>query len=332
MRNFCQISSRRGAEARSICLISSDITLDFLDTILLVNKIFNYSLRSLRLLVSARENTKKLLSVIKMKKFYVLGILLLCAAPLFSAPLDALLGPEPAAALVRNSGTMTEVQLKSPQPVLLPRHDSIRKIINDSQNSLQPSVMVESLFLYQKPQAAAQSGSWSSAERINLYNEALSISTLAGIEYFSASRNSMRIFYETSQIIDDPKTKNPLPDPVFTVIPPSFTLYARQKDLTFGDNIYRYDYYSYPDAFVFVQENLTNMNAGIIPALGKNRLRSFLAVFDAGDSLLFYAASMAKAVYLPGMDGRIGKSFTNRAGAILKWYTEKAGEALDAAP
>ena len=251
-----------------------------------------------------------------------MGIMLFCALPLFSASLEELTGAERAAAL-RVGETLTEVQLKAPQPALLPNHDRIRQLVNDVRNSLQPSVMVESLFLYRKPQSAAQTG-WSEAERARLYNQALGISTLAGIQYFSASRNAMRTFYETSRIIDGPVSKKPIPDPALTVIPPSLTLYARQKDLTFGDNIYRYDYYSYPDAFVFVQENLSAMNAGIIPALGKNKLRSFLAVFDTGDSLLIYAASLAKAASLPGMDERIGNSFSNRAAAILKWFTGRA--------
>jgi hypothetical protein len=66
------------------------------------------------------------------------------------------------------------------------------------------------------------------------------------------------------------------------------------------------------------------MNVGIIPAVGKDRLRSVAAVIDAGDSLLIYTASMAKAASLPGLGGRIGNSFTTRAAAILKWFTGRA--------
>jgi hypothetical protein len=82
------------------------------------------------------------------------------------------------------------------------------------------------------------------------------------------------------------------------------------------------------DFFIFVQRNLTAMNAGIIPAVGKNRLRSVVAVIDAGDSLLIYVASMAKAVSLPGLGERIGNSFTNRAAAILTWISGQADRAF----
>jgi len=258
----------------------------------------------------------------KARASLIVGIMLICTMPLFAASLEELTGAERAAALRANAETLTEVQLKAPQPALLPNHNSIRQLIDDVRHTLQPTIMVESLFLYRKP--PAQTGGWSEAERVKLYNQALGISTLAGIQYFSASRNAMRTFYETSRLIDSPTSKKPIPDPALSAIPATLTLYARQKDLTFGDNIYRYDYYSYPDAFVFVQENLTAMSAGLIPALGKNKLRSFLAVFDTGDSLLIYAASLAKAASMPSMNERIGNSFSNRAAAILKWFSDRA--------
>ena len=260
---------------------------------------------------------------------FLVAVLLLCAMPVFSASLEELVGTQRAAALHGRTSPLTEVQVKKePLPVLVPNHGRIKPLISTIRSSLQPSVMVESLYLYPKPQGAVTAGGWTEAHRVKLFNQALGISTLAGTQYFSASRNEMRTFYETSQIIDGPANKKPLPDPAYSEIPASLTLYARQKDLTFGDNIYQYDYYSYPDAFVFVQENITAMNAGIIPALGKNKLRSVVAVCDTGDSLLIYAASLAKAVALPGMDSRIGDSFSNRAEAILKWFTDRAERAL----
>jgi hypothetical protein len=134
----------------------------------------------------------------------------------------------------------------------------------------------------------------------------------------------MRTFYESSGIIDGPDTGRPLPDPVYAVPPVELVVYARQKDLTFGENIFRYTYYARPDALFFVQENISAMNAGIIPAVGKNRLRSVMAVIDAGPYLLIYVASMAKAASVPGMARRVGASFSNRTEAILKWFFGRA--------
>jgi hypothetical protein len=75
---------------------------------------------------------------------------------------------------------------------------------------------------------------------------------------------------------------------------------------------------------MFLQENLTSLNYGIIQAVGRNRLRTVMAIIDTDDSLLIYAASMARTTSLPGMGDRIGNSFTNRAKAVLNWFTAGA--------
>jgi len=241
--------------------------------------------------------------------------------PVFSASLEELVGSERAAVLRAASEPITEVQQKTPRPRLLPRHGELERLIASIQNSLEPNLFVETLSQYRKPRAA----NWDKAEQTRLLNQLTALSTLAGIQYYSESRKTMRTFYEYSEVIDNPANKNPLPDPVYAALPNSLVLYARQKDLTFGDNIYSFNFHTGGDYIFFVQENLTAMNAGIIPAIGKNKLHSLVAVIDTGDSLLIYAAAMAKTAAVPGMGERIGHSFTNRAKAILKWFTERAG-------
>lgn len=242
------------------------------------------------------------------------------------ASLEELTGPARAAEL-RTADMMkpvTEVQLKAPSPILVPSNGELRKLVNAAMDSLQPNLFVETLALYKKPLHSGHAAAWSDAEQKDLFNQMIALSTLAGIQYYSASRKTMRTFYQTSQIIDDPAGKQPLPDPEFASLPAALTLFARQKDLTFGDNTYRYNYSTAGDAIFFTQENLTSMNIGIIPAVGKNNFRSVLAVIDTGDSLLIYAVAMAKSLSLPGMGDRIGASFANRVEAVLSWFTARA--------
>jgi hypothetical protein len=257
------------------------------------------------------------------------------AAPLFSVSLEDLVGPGNAAILRTSAEPLTQVQLKNPRPVLLPRHADLQQLVAELRQNLEPAILAETLSLYRKPglpgrgaadgdTADNNSAAWTGAERAELFNQALALSTLSGIQYYSASRGVMRTFYESSWVIDGPDKKQPLPDPSYASPPARMALFARQKDLTFGDNIYQYEYRSYPDAFIFIQQNLTAMTVGIIPAVGKNSLRSIMAVIDTGDSLLIYAASMARAAALPGMSERIGNSFTNRAAAVLKWFVDRA--------
>jgi hypothetical protein len=201
----------------------------------------------------------------------------------------------------------------------LPADSELRQFFTKSIESLNPGIMVESLYLYKKPLYSV-----GVPQKTGLYNQLLAISTLTGIQYYSASRQTMRTLFEYSRVIDGPETKNVLPDPVYSVPPAELAIYSRQKDLTFGDNIYRYNYASAQNGIFFVQENVTSLNVSLVQAIGKGNLRSVMAVFDCGDVLLIYIASMARAVSVPGMGERIGTSFSNRAEAILKWFTGRA--------
>lgn len=256
---------------------------------------------------------------------FVLLLAFMVFSPLAAASLEELTGAEQAAELLGGE-IITRVQLKEPRPLLIPRHPVLLQLVDDLMRSLGPGLFVESLYRYGKPADAADP--WTEEERTRLYNGALALSSLTGIQYYSASRKTMRTFYEYSHIIDGANTKQALPDPVFSEVPRELRIYARQKDLTFGDNIYQYDYSADADSLIFVQRNLSAMNVGIIPAVGKNRLHSVVAVIDAGDSLLVYAASMVKAVSLPGLGERIGNSFTNRAEAMLQWFSGQADKAF----
>ncbi|MDR0450463.1 MAG: hypothetical protein LBH26_04275 [Treponema sp.] len=249
------------------------------------------------------------------------------ASSLWGASLEGLIGPE-AAAELRAGKTLTGVQLKNPAPLLAPAHAAFRSLLEENMKTLEPGILVEALARYKKPEKAEP---WTLAERNALFNEAMALSSLEGIQYYSASRKTMRTFYESSRVIDGPETRRVLPDPFYPNPPARLSLYARQKDLTFGENIYRYDYRAGEDFLIFVQENLSPMNAGIIPALGKNKLRSLVAVIDTEDSLLVYVASLAKAAAIPGIGGRIGSSFTNRAEAILKWFAGRADRVFSGA-
>jgi hypothetical protein len=250
-------------------------------------------------------------------------------APGFTVSPEEFIDAELMAELLKE-GIITRVQQKEMRPELTPLHGFTRAFIDETVQKLDTNILVESLLLYRKSTGASagttgtEAHAWSTAERTALYNQALALSTLTGIQYFSTSRNRMRTFYEISTIIDGPETGNPLEDPVYTLPPAELVLYARQKDLTFGENIYRYTYYARPEALIFVQENVTSMKVGIIPAVGKNRLRSAVSVIDAGSCLIVYAVSMARAASVPGMSQRIRASFSTRAEAILKWFTGQA--------
>lgn len=240
----------------------------------------------------------------------------------FSVPLGSLVSSSNAETLRSTEKMIIETQIKNPVPKLLPQNEELRQFVGKIKSSLNPGMSVEALYLYKKPESFHSSADkWDEKQKTEVFNQIMAVSTLSGIQYYSPSRNIMRTFYESSFAVDGPAAKNPVTDPVFTQLPAEFTLYAKQKDLTFGENIYRYDSVITKDAVFFVQENVTTLSYGIVPAIGKGNLRSIIAVIDCGDSLLVYAMSMAKAMSLPGMGDRISSSFSNRAEAVLNWLT-----------
>ena len=219
------------------------------------------------------------------------------------------------------------VQFGSPRPQLIPQHEVLQRHIEASRRDLNPSLMVEILYLYRKPAHAGRTA-WTPEEETRLYNALVALSTLAGLKYFSESRGGMRILYETSEVIDGPSTRRPIADPVFTNPPAELTVYARQRDLTFGDNIYQYSFFTTPGALIVTQQNLTPLSVGFITAVGRSNLRSTVAILDAGEYLLVYAVSMARAASLPGMRERVGNSVATRTEAILQWFSERANIAF----
>ena len=263
----------------------------------------------------------------KLKTFLLILTLISVCLSASALSLEELLGSAQAIALCAGEKPIL-VQTRNPRPQLLPRHQLTRELIETVLRDIEPAVMVETLHIYEKPAAAT---AWSAEEKTQLYNNLLALSTLTGLQYYSASRGAMRTFYETSFVIDGPSGKKPIPDPVYTRPPSELTIYARQKDLTFGDNTYQYNYISAPGAIIFTQQNLTSLTYGIIQAVGKNRLRSTVAVLDADEYLLVYAVSMAKTASLPAMRDRIGNSFANRAEAILHWFSDQADKVFKSA-
>lgn len=259
----------------------------------------------------------------KAAALFFAGLLALQNAGAQPSALAELAGADRAVALVRGEKP-GGVQFKNPKPVFAPANPFVRDTVTGLVRNLKPTFFVENLSLYHKPWPRP----WTEAERTALYNECLALSSLAGIRYFSPSRGEMRTFYETSVVVSGADGKKKQSDPSYTVPPEELSVYARQKDLSFGDNVYRYDYYARADLLIFVQENLTAMNYGILPAIGKNKLRSLVAVLDAGEYLLIYTASMAKAAALPGMGERVGNSFSTRADAVLKWFSGRADRAF----
>ena len=143
-------------------------------------------------------------------------------------------------------------------------------------------------------------------EVVAIYNTLRSIGSLQGIEYWSASRKTMRLFYEYSSLVAGPDDRTPVKDTRLQTLPVvDETLYARQKDLSFGDNRYRIILTHGKDYVTQSSVNLTGMSYGIIPVAGAGAVHVRLLVIPSDEGVIFYAVSTAKATVIPGIRGKL---------------------------
>jgi hypothetical protein len=205
---------------------------------------------------------------------------------------------------------------------LLPKHSAASGVA-ESVAADKSGVVVEAVFALQRkrPDAAAARRS----ELASIYGLMRSFSTLKGIEYYSVTYGKMRTLYSESYRIDDAAKRSPLPDqspPSPDALPSKESILVFQKDTSFGANVYRYSFTSFPDALLVEATNLTKMSYGIVPMVAAEGLKTRLIAVCAADAIVFYVESDTEA---PGLlRSRVGDSFANRAAALFAWFSANA--------
>jgi hypothetical protein len=192
--------------------------------------------------------------------------------------------------------------------------------IDEQLGALQPRVGIEiSVPLEVNDEAFTDEG------MLKLYNILRSISTMEGIEYYSASRDRMRIFYEESYAIDGPDSRNRIADPLVTTIPSRDRVYAFQKDSSFGSNVQRIDYLRGGSDFLLLMENTTTMVYKVVPLVTPGNLRTFVLIRPRREDgvIDFYGNIGVRVPALFGMRDRARDSFHNRIIAIHDWFLQE---------
>ncbi len=201
---------------------------------------------------------------------------------------------------------------------LAPYHH-VAKAIHAALIAEDPDIIVEALFLLRKTRSANPA-----AEMLAVYNVLRSISTLQGIEYYSASRKKIRPLYTYSSLIAGMADDTPVRDTRIGSIPSSpETLYARQNDTTFGDNRYRIVLSGGQDSVSQHSTNLTKLSLGIVPVARPEDVHVRLLIVNVDEGLLFYIASSARATLVPGVRATLETSFANRATAVYDWFSSE---------
>lgn len=162
---------------------------------------------------------------------------------------------------------------------------------------------------------------------LTLYNILRSVSTLEGLEYYSASRGEMRLLFEESWTIADEKSKDPLADSLVSTIPVEDSILIHQKDKSFGNNTQEMSFQAIDGAFAANIVNLTPMRyKGIIKVVDPGNMQIHLIVVPVEEGLLIYGTMSAHTRDVKAFLDRARDSFTNRVVALSGWYRDRLNE------
>lgn len=207
-------------------------------------------------------------------------------------------------------------RIKGAAPIFVPDNAFAREAVSYWTGEEAP-FFSESLYLYKKPESIETADDLAKVSRI-----LRSISRLEGISYYSTSRKQMRILYEKSYAIDNQKTKKRIDDPV-SGSADGVSILTFQKDLTFGECVYQYNYRQNIDTVAFYSCNLEPMSYAFIRVIDPGKLRNSLVVQDLGDYLLVYGITRANFAAIPGLDTKINASFSTRMEAVYDWFLKE---------
>lgn len=203
--------------------------------------------------------------------------------------------------------------------------------IRDELTSLDPKVGIEIRIPIAVDPALFADDTTTPEAILAIYNILRRVSTMEGIEYYSASRGEMRTFYHESYAIAGPGNETRIADPTVTSIPRRDTIYVYQRDGSFGQNVQRIDYEFNGREILMSIVNLTTMVYKVIPLVTPENLQTFLLIQPNPDkgTIEFYGNLGVRVPGLFGMQDRARDSFYNRIVALHGWFANRlAAEGL----
>ncbi len=191
-------------------------------------------------------------------------------------------------------------------------------VISENIESIEPNIGVETVYLLHAP------GILPDEEGVHtVYNVVRKVSSLKGIEYYSASRERMRTFFREFYPIDNPEDQNRIPDPVVEEIPGKSEVYAFQEDLTFGESL---SHIMYRNAGPWISISISNLSVlryMLIPLIRENNMQMHIVIRVMEDYILFYGNCAVNTFNLFGLVKKKKESFSNRIEAMYRWFSSE---------
>ena len=218
---------------------------------------------------------------------------------------------------LNSKGEIRNSLFSGQKPRLAPDVD-IRTRIEADIRRLKPTVGVEMLILYEQKR-----GILDRDDILQMYNILRSISGLEGLKYYSASRKRMRTLFERSYTLAGPEGKVRIGDLLVTDLPEYSEIFVLQKDLTFGENIYRTEFQFLNGVVSTRTENLSTMRYFFLPMIQPGHSLNYILLIPCGNELLFYGVTFLRTPRLLGLERKKEDSLYNRMKAIYSWFLEK---------
>ena len=154
---------------------------------------------------------------------------------------------------------------------------------------------------------------------LHLYNTLHATSTMQGVTYFSVSRGKQEVLFAQSYAIASATSRQRVPDPAATTLPPSSLFYTFQEDHSFGKNVYEETFTDPGDHIAVKIENLTTISLVLIPIIGPRSFVVRIVLVPVGRDLLFYGAAALRSSMPLGDRHSREESLINRLAAMTGW-------------
>ena len=157
--------------------------------------------------------------------------------------------------------------------------------------------------------------------------------SLAGLQYWSASRKRVRTLYSKAYRVDSMEKKSPLSDPGSLGElggGPPWRTYVWLEDLTFGGNLYAFDISIDGPGLSLEITNMETVLYFLFPVAKPGAMKERIEVFACLEGILVWVASTLEA---PGFgSARVFESAGNKGLAVLRWYAGRAASLGLASP
>ncbi len=219
---------------------------------------------------------------------------------------------------LKTNGEITRFRKEATGRFLVP-DGPIGDALSAKLQAINPTLVVEAIFVLPLAERQAKSANL----ELVVFNTLRSVSTMKGIEYYSASRKRMRVMFEDAFVVADPESRTPLPDPVERHVLPESLIYVFQNDSSFGKNAYEALYQRHGSTVQVSMKNLSEMYYSIVPLVEPGHLLLDLVVKPAEDHILFYGCIGVKTYGLFGLEKKTHDSFYNRIKALFGWFSRE---------